>query len=535
VSESASLPDAAPAAMSHRQVLQTMSGLLVAMLAGMLTGTIVSTSLPRIVSELGGDQSAFTWVVTATLLAMTVSTPVWGKLADLLDRKTLLMIAMSGFVAGTVLSGLAWSVEALIAFRAFQGLGVGGIMALVQVLLADVISPRERGRYMGFMAAVMGLGTAGGPLLGGIITDSIGWRWNFYVIIPLVVLSFFLIQFTLKLPKRAHRKVKVDYLGAVLIAAGVSLLLVWVTFGGHQFEWNSLPSWLTLGASVLLLALAVLVELRAPEPIIPLGLFRNRSFTFATLAGLAVGVGMFGTAVFVSQYIQLSRGMSPADAGLYTLPQVAATLISSVTVGQIITRTGKWKRWVVTGAIVFTLGLAGMSTVRYDTPLPLLFLWMALLGAGIGMLMQNLVLAIQNTVDISRIGAASATANFFRTLGGAAGVAALGAALTARVSAEIEAGLQRLGIDPGQGGVTGGGALPVLDELPAPVRLVVEQAYGLGLGEIFLIAVPLGVLTIVFAALLPNVALGAKTGLQLRAEREAELATVAAGGHDDRG
>lgn len=506
--------------MPRRAVLQAMSGLLVGMLAGMLTGTILSTSLPLIISELGGDQSAFTWVVTATMLAMTVSTPIWGKLADLVDRKVLFQVALGLFVVGTILAGTAWSTPSLIGFRALQGIASGGIMALVQVLMADVISPRERGRYMGLMAAVMGLGTAGGPLIGGFVTDSIGWRWNFYIILPLAVVSFFLVQFTLHLPKHPRRKVKIDYLGAALIAGGVSLLLVWVTFGGNQFEWNSVPAWVTLGSAVLLLVLAVITEIKVAEPIIPLSLFKNRSFTFATLAGLSVGVGMFGTAIFVSQYIQLARGMSPSEAGLYTLPQVLATLVTSTIVGSVITRTGKWKHWLVIGSILFTIGLAGMATVRYDTPIPFLFLWMVFMGSGIGMLMQNLILAIQNTVTISQIGAASATANFFRTLGGAVGVTALGAVLTSRVSAEIEAGLTKLGIDAGQAGLAGG-TLPMLDELPEPIRMVIEQAYGVGLGAIFLLAVPLGLLTIVFTALLPNVALGAKSGIELREEHAA--------------
>jgi len=268
--------------------------------------------------------------------------------------------------------------------------------------------------------------------------------------------------------------------------------------------------------------LAVVTEVKVAEPIIPLSLFTNRSFTFATLAGLSVGVGMFGTAVFVSQYIQLARGMSPSEAGLYTLPQVAAMLVTSTVIGNVISRTGRWKRWLVTGSVLFTIGLAGMSTVRYDTPIPLLFLWMVFMGSGMGMLMQNLILAIQNTVHISQIGAASATANFFRTLGGAVGVAALGAVLTSRVSTEIERGLTELGIDPDQAGVSGSGSLPVLADLPGPVRLVIEQAYGVGLGEIFLFAVPLGILTIVFTALLPNIELGTRSGVELRAEHAAQ-------------
>lgn len=522
---SQSLPAAAaasPAPMSRREVLEAISGLLVGMFVAILAGTVVSTSLPRIIADLGGDQASFTWVVTATLLATTVSTPIWGKLADMIDRKLLVQLALGVFVVGSALAGIAQDTGSLIGFRVVQGLGAGGLTALVQVIFSDIVSPRERGRYMGFLGAVMAIGTAGGPLLGGVITDSIGWRWNFYVAIPFAVVALVLIQRTLHLPAR-RGTVTVDYLGAALIAGGVSLLLVWVTLGGHQFAWNSLASWLMLGGAVVLLVAAVIVELTVKEPIIPLTLFRNRTFTLVTIASLSVGVALFGTSVFISQYLQLSRGRTPTESGLLTLPQVAGLLVASTVAGALISRTGKWKPWMVTGASLLTVGLGLMSTVRYDTPYGILFLYMAVLGLGVGMLMQNMVLVVQNTVDVRQIGAASATIAFFRSLGGAAGVAALGAALAARVQDEIVRGLGDLGLPPGAGGGLDSGSIPDLAALPEPVRLVIEQAYGQGVGEIFLIAVPLGVLTLVMVALLPDVALGTKNGLQQRAEHESEI------------
>ena len=507
-------------AMSRRQVLEALSGLLVGMFVAMLASTVVSSSLPVIVSDLGGDQSTFTWVITASLLATTVSTPIWGKLADLTSRKVLVQVAIVVFVIGTALSGLAQDPGSLIAFRVIQGLGAGGLLALVQVIMSDIISPRERGRYMGLMGGIMAVAIAGGPLLGGFITDTIGWRWNFYVAIPFAILALFLIQFTLHLPKR-HRKVRIDYLGAALIAAGVSLLLIWVTLGGNQFEWGSVTSWLMGVGSAVLLALAVLVELKHPEPIIPLTLFKNRTFALMTIASVSVGVAMFGTSVFISQYLQLSRDKTPTESGIYTLPQVIAMLVASTVVGALISRSGKWKAWMVTGAALLALGTGLMGTIAYDTPFALLFLFMGIIGLGIGMLMQNMVLVVQNTVDVSQIGAASASIAFFRSLGGAAGVAALGAALATRVKSGISDGLADLGVPAGQ--ATGGDTLPDLATLPAPIRTVIEQAYGQGVGEIFLIALPVAILALIMVALLPNKKLGTRSGIEQLAEKEAEI------------
>ena len=510
------------APMSRRQVLESISGLLVGMFVAILSSTVVSTSLPIIVSDLGGDQSAFTWVITSTLLATTVSTPIWGKLSDLMSRKLLVQLALGIFVIGSALAGFAQDPGTLIGFRVLQGLGAGGLTALVQVIFSDIVSPRERGRYMGILGAIMAVGTAGGPLLGGLITDSIGWRWNFYVAVPFAVLALILIQVTLHLPKR-RKKVRIDYLGIFLIGGGVSLLLIWVTLAGNQFEWGSLTSWLMVGGAVVLLGLAVLVELKVKEPIIPMTLFKNRTFTLVTIASMMVGVTLFGTSVFLSQYLQLSRGRTPTESGIYTLPQVVGLLIASTLAGAIISRTGKWKRWVVTGASLLVVGVGLMSTVRYDTPFPLLFLYMAVLGLGIGMLMQNMVLIVQNTVDVSQIGAASASVAFFRSLGGAVGVAALGAALATRVKDSILDGLVDLGIPASQLDQLGGGTIPKLDDLPAPVRTVVEQAYGQGIGEIFLIALPLAIIGLIAVCFLPNVALGTKNGLQKLAEKEGEI------------
>src|SRR4051794_36494169 len=309
--------------MSHRQILEALSGLLLGMFVTILASTVVSNALPRIISDLHAGESAYTWVVTSTLLALTVSTPIWGKLADLTSKKLLIQLALTIFVLGSALAGLAQNAGMLIAFRAVQGIGAGGLTALVQVILAAMISPRERGRYMGYLGAVFAVGTVMGPLIGGLIVDTswLGWRWCFYVGVPFAVVALVLLQRTLHLPV-VKRRVRIDYLGATLVAAAVSLLLIWVSLAGHQFAWNSVQTYVMVPGAVLLGLLFLLVEQRAAEPIIPLRLFRDRTVTLSTVASLFVGIGLFGGTVFLSQYFQISRGESPTMSGLMSLPLV---------------------------------------------------------------------------------------------------------------------------------------------------------------------------------------------------------------------
>jgi EmrB/QacA subfamily drug resistance transporter len=519
-----------PPAMTHRQVLEALSGLLAGLFVAVLASTVVSTSLPKIISDLQGDQTAYTWVVVSTLLATTVSTPIWGKLADLFNRKLLVQIAIVIFVLGSALAGLSQGTDTLIVWRVLQGLGAGGVISLVQVLISDIVSPRERGRYVGLLGAVLAVGTAGGPLLGGVITDTIGWRWNFYVAVPFAVLALILIQRTLHLPKRAKRKVSIDYLGAVLIAAGVSLLLIWVSLAGNQFEWNSATSWfMAVGSAVLLIA-AVVTEIVVKEPILPMNLFRNPSFTLVVVASLTVGVALFASSVFLSQYWQLSRGANPTQSGLLSLPQVIGSLVASTLVGTLISRSGKWKRWMVLGASLLTVGLALMATIRYDTDITLVSIYLALMGLGLGMVMQNLVLVVQNSVDVRQIGAASSAVAFFRSLGGTLGVSILGAVLASQVAGHITEGIVKINAPASELKALASGTIPNVNELSKPVRVLVESAYGQAIGEIFLIAAPLALITLLCIIFLPNAELGTKTGVQQLAETEADLLLNVAGG-----
>ncbi|WP_081861568.1 MDR family MFS transporter [Cellulomonas sp. HZM] len=507
--------------MTHREVLESLSGILLGMFVSILATSVVSSSLPRIITDLHGKQSAFTWVVTATLLTTTISTPIWGKLADLVNRKLLIQLALVISVVSAALAGFSHNTEILIGMRALQGIGAGGLTALGTVLIADIISPRERGRYMGYMGAVMGVAMVGGPLLGGVLTDSaLGWRWNFFVGLPFAVAAIVVLQRTLHLPTVVKRQVRIDYLGAALISVGIAGLLLWVTFAGDKFDWASWQTAAMVGGSLVVLALAVLAESRAADPIIPLHLFRNRTLVLAVVGSVAVGIAMFGTSVFIGQYMQLARGKTPTQSGLLTIPMVVGLMGSSMVVGRIIARTGRYKKFMIAGAVLLSGGLALMGTIHYDTPLALVAVYMAVLGAGVGMLMQNLVLAVQNTLDVREIGSGTASVAFFRTLGGAIGVSALGAVLSTHVTDLIAKGLAGIGIDPSAMG--GDGTLPDLSTLPAPVRTVVEQAFGDSIADLFLIATPIALISLITVLFLKEVPLGNRSGIQQRLEVDGE-------------
>nr|WP_292814422.1 MDR family MFS transporter [Microbacterium sp.] len=523
-----------PAPMSRRAVLEALSGLLLGMFVSMLAATVVSTSLPVIVHDLGGDQAAFTWVVTATLLTTAISTPIWGKLADLFDRKLLIQIALVLFVLATAAAGFSQDTGTLIAFRAVQGLGAGGLAALSQVIMADIISPRERGRYMGLFGAVMALATVGGPLLGGVITDGIGWRWNFFVAIPFAIAALVILQRTLHITRTRRERVRIDYLGIVLLATSVSLLLVWITNAGDTYAWWSLETALMAGGALLAAVLFIVVELRSREPLIPLSMFRSRTFTLAVIASIATGVAMFGTSVFLSQYMQMARGATPTEAGLMTLPMIGGLLLTSILVGQLISRYGHWKPYLIAGALSLIAGSSLLSTLHYDTPFVLVSLYMFLLGAGVGMSMQNLVLIVQNTARPEEMGAASSGVTFFRSLGGTVGVSAMGAVLAASATdlfavnrGALAAAIETLGE---QGASVAAqlqsGTLPAVSALPEAVRVIVEDVYAQAIADSFLIAVPLAVISLIAIAFLPNKPLTRMTTTERIAAGEADLATV---------
>ncbi|MGW3118075.1 MFS transporter [Streptomyces sp. NPDC001107] len=505
------------APMTHRQIMEAISGLLLGMFVAILSSTIVTNALPHIISDLGGGQSAYTWVVTAALLSMTAATPLWGKLADLYSKKALVQIALVIYVLGSAAAGLSQNAGMLIACRVVQGIGVGGLSALAQIVMAAMISPRERGRYSGYLGATFAVATVGGPLLGGVITDTswLGWRWCFYVGVPFAVLALIVLQKTLHLPV-VKRDVKVDWGGAFFIAAAVSLLLVWVTFAGDKYDWLSWQTYTMVGGSIVLGLVFVLVESKASEPIIPLRLFRNRTITLASLASLFVGVAMFTGTVFFSQYFQLARDKSPTMSGVMTIPMIGGLFISSTVSGQFITRTGRWKAWLVSGGVLVTAGLGLLGTIRYDTAYWKMSIFMALLGLGIGMMMQNLVLCTQNQVDPSDLGSASSTVTFFRSLGGAVGVSALGAVMSHRITHYVKDGIAAL--DPKYRAALAGSSsstdsIPDLDKLPAPIRTLMESAFGHGIADVFLIAGALAAVAFLITLFIKEVPLKTKGAL----------------------
>ncbi|MEG3629813.1 MDR family MFS transporter [Streptomyces sp. C6-003] len=509
------------APMTHRQIMEALSGLLLGMFAAILSSTIVTNALPEIVKDLGGGQSAYTWVVTASLLAMTASTPLWGKLADLVSKKALVQTALVVYVVGSVVAGLAQNPGMLITARAIQGLGAGGLSALAQIIMAAMISPRERGRYSGYLGATFAVATVGGPLLGGVITDTswLGWRWCLYVGVPFAVIALIVLQKTLHLPV-VRRRVKVDWAGAFFVTAAVSLLLVWVTFADDKYAWLSWQTYTMVGGAIALALVFVLVESRASEPIIPLRLFRNRTITLASLASLFVGVAMFAGTVYFSQYFQLARDKSPTMSGVMTIPMIGGLFVSSTVSGQVITRTGRWKGWLLAGGVLLTAGLGLLGTMRYDTPYWHIAIFMALMGLGVGMMMQNLVLCTQNQVAPTDLGAASSVVTFFRSLGGAVGVSVLGSVMSTRIAHHAQDTIGQLSPQEqaAAAGSAGGGAIPDMDLLPPGIRTWLESAYGHGIADIFLYVTPIAALAVLVTLFIKEVPLRTSGALAQAAE-----------------
>ncbi|MET8598860.1 DHA2 family efflux MFS transporter permease subunit [Streptomyces althioticus] len=533
------------APMTHRQIMEALSGLLLGMFCAILSSTIVTNALPEIVSDLGGGQSAYTWVVTASLLTMTASTPLWGKLADLISKKALVQTALVVFVIGSIVAGTAQNPGMLITARAIQGLGGGGLAALAQIIMAAMISPRERGRYSGYLGATFAVATVGGPLLGGVITDTswLGWRWCLYVGVPFALIALVVLQKTLNLPL-VKREVKVDWAGAFFVTAAVSLLLVWVTFADDKYDWMSWQTGVMVGGAVVLTLIFLLVESRASEPIIPLRLFRNRTITLASLASLFVGIAMFAGTVYFSQYFQLARDKSPTMSGVMTIPMIGGLFISSTVSGIIITKTGRWKAWLLTGGVLLTAGLGLLSTIRYDTPYWHIGLFMALMGLGVGMMMQNLVLCTQNQVAPSDLGAASSVVTFFRSLGGAVGVSVLGSVMSSRISTYAADTIGTLSPQEQAAAAkaSGSGTIPDMDLLPPGIRTWLESAYGHGIADIFLYVAPVALLGFLVTVFIKEVPLRTTGALAQAAQEQAtaagdpvaptaaEAATVPAGG-----
>jgi EmrB/QacA subfamily drug resistance transporter len=497
------VPDASQETYTHGEIMVVMSALMLVMLLAALDQTIVSTALPRIATELHG-LSKLSWVATAYLLTSAVTTPIYGKISDMFGRKKIFQIAIGIFLLGSVLCGISRNMDQLVLARALQGIGAGGLMSLVLAIVGDVIPPRQRGRYMGYFGAVFGVSSVAGPLLGGFLTDSLSWRWVFFVNLPMGLLAVAAVAKRLHLPvhKREHR---VDYLGATLLGASSVCLLMATVWGGTTYAWASSQIIGLLAGGVFLALLFVLQERRAAEPIIPLRLFRNDIFIVSSLLSLLAGVAMFASILYIPLYQQLVRGYSPTKSGLLMLPLVFGLFTASIVSGRLISKLGRYKAFPIIGTLVLSFGLWLFSHVTLTTSEWLLGIWMFVVGAGVGSFMQVMTLAIQNSVDRSELGTATSSVTFFRSIGSSFGGAIFGTILISRLThhlAEVLPSTATSHITVGS--IQSGGGLQ--NASPQMAHAVLE-AFVRSFHDMFLYAIPVALLAFVVAWFLREVPL----------------------------
>jgi EmrB/QacA subfamily drug resistance transporter len=483
----------------RRRVLVVFGGVMLAMLLGALDQTIVATAVPTIVGDLGG-LGHLSWVVTAYVLAATAGTPLWGKMGDLYGRKLFFQIAIAVFLAGSALSGLSQGMGELIAFRAFQGLGAGGLFALAWAIIGDVVAPRERGRYGGYLGAMFAVASVAGPLLGGFFAEELSWRWVFYVNLPIGMLALFAVSAGMPRVPRA-KECEIDYPGAALLVAAVVSLLLVTTWGGEQYAWGSpqIGGLTVLGCG--LLGAFVWRERRAPEPIVPLRLFRDPVFSVVSTTLFLATCSFFAVIVFMPLFLQVVTGAGATDSGLLLLPLMGGLIVSSTVSGHIITRTGRYKVFPVTGLALMTLGIVLLSLIDAHSSRITASLFMAVFGLGFGLVTQVLTLAIQNAVQRRDLGTATATANFFRSMGGAVGVAIFGAVFAGQLGGNFDP--ESLQSSPGK-----------TRSLPPAVREGVVQAVSHGVHAVFLVAAPIAALGFVVVLFLKEYPLSGAVGGQ---------------------
>jgi EmrB/QacA subfamily drug resistance transporter len=471
-----------PKYLSHEQILVVLGGLMAGMFLAALDQSIVGTALPRIVSDLGGLDH-LSWVVTAYLLTSTAATPLWGKISDLYGRRKIFQVAIGIFLIGSVLCGLAQNMPQLIIFRAIQGIGGGGLFAIAFSAIGDIIPPRERGRYQGYFGAVFGVSSVVGPLLGGWFTDGPGWRWIFYINLPVGAVALLVISLTLKVqvPRREHT---IDYLGAGLIVASVSSFLLYLNWAGEAYGWSSIGPLLLVVASIVLAALFIMVESRAAEPIIPPRLFGNGVFRIGSLFGFLAGMAMFGAIIFIPLYLQAVMGYSPTRSGLAMLPMVVGWFSSSIGSGQLISRNGKYKIYPILGAAIVLLSLVVLSRLEVDSSYWHVALGAYLFGTGLGMTLQTIIVAVQNAVEMRDLGAATSSTTFFRSLGGAIGAALFGAVLGIRLDHYLDKSLgdNVASVDANN--------IEAMQNLGEPNRHLVLGAFTNAVDDVFLVCIP---------------------------------------------
>ena len=494
------------AGLTHRQILVVFSGLMAGMLLAALDQTIVSTALPTIVGDLGGLDH-LSWVVTAYLLTTTASTPLYGKLSDIYGRRLMFQSAIVIFVLGSVLCGLSQNMLQLILFRGIQGIGAGGLMAMAFAIIGDIVSPRERGRYTGYLGAVFAVASVAGPLLGGFFVDNLTWRWVFYVNVPIGIVALVITSSVLRLPF-ARQNHEIDFVGAALLVAGVSTLLLGLVWGGSEYPWSSPVIIGLFAASVVLTAMFLWWESRTPEPILPLRLFRGRVFSAGVALSFLLGGAMFAAIVFLPLFLQVATGASATNSGLLLLPLMAGLMTTSILSGRVIAKTGHYRRWPIAGMGIAAVGMYLLSTMSPDTTRIASSLYMLVVGVGLGMVMQVLVLAVQNSADFSDLGVATSSVNFFRSLGGSFGVSIFGVVFATLLDDKLVALLPPGALDSTGLSREALTATPEqIQALPPTILGPVTQAMAESITPIFLCTVPLLAIGVAIAIVLPELPL----------------------------
>lgn len=527
-------PTEGPMLLTKRRIWIIFAALIAGMLLSSLDQTIVSTAMPTIVGQLGGVDHQV-WLTTAYLLATTIVMPVYGKFGDVLGRRRLFLVAIALFTIASVGCAFAGDFTQLIVWRAVQGLGGGGLMILSQAIIADIVPASERGKYLGPLGAVFGLSAVGGPLLGGFFVDHLTWQWAFYINIPVGIAAFAIAFFTLKLPNK-KATAPIDLLGVIFLSAFTTCLIFFTDFGGDAAHgWGAIETWM-FGIGMLLAALLfVITEARAKDPIIPLSLFKNRTFINATAIGLTLGLGMFSAIGFVPTFLQMSSGTSAAASGLLMIPMMVGLIGTSIVSGNLITRTGRYRMFPVIGTLVTAASMVAFTTLTADTPIWLICVFLFFFGAGLGLIMQVVVLVAQNSVDASMVGTATSTNNYFREVGASLGVAVFGTIFTTRLTANLKDVFASSGASAGDASNAAATIDPqTLSQLPPGIRDGVVTAYADALAPVFWYLLPFIGAAFLLSLFLKQIPLSDVAGLVARGEAvggdEAESLEAAARG-----